>query len=177
MKLENCTSEIQLNHMETLYLTAFPKEERKPFPLLIQKSQENTVELLAIEDENRQFLGLAVTVLYKDLVLLDYFAIMPEMRGQNVGSRALHLLKERYHNKKFILEIEDAEDESSNQQERIRRKAFYLKNNMILMPYPVELFGVKMQILTSGDFVSFEAYHEIYEKIFPGTIAQNIKRI
>lgn len=177
MKLTACTSEAQFKNIENLYLSAFPAPERKPFSLLLQKSEEGIVELLSIESSNGSFLGLAITVQYKDLVLLDYFAIASAMRGQNIGSQALHLLKERYAQKRFLLEIEDPEEASENQAERIRRKHFYLKNQMVVMPYYVELFGIKMQVLTSGSPVSYEEYHAIYESSFSADISRNVRKL
>lgn len=174
MKLTTCVTETQFQQIETLYLSAFPSVERKPFSLLRQKSQEGQVEILAIESLEGDFLGLAITVLHQDLVLLDYFAIAPIMRGRNIGSKALGLLKERYSGRRLLLEIEDTEEEAENKSERIRRKEFYLRNQMIVMSYLVELFGVKMQILTSDNSVSFEEYHSIYSSVFSREISQKI---
>lgn len=176
MKLTNCPTQAQLTTMEHLYLEAFPADERKPFSLMLQKSKEGVMELLAIEGDNEEFLGLAFTVLQAGSVLLDYFAVSPQMRGQDVGSRALGLLRERYAGKRLVLEIEDPEEDSPNREERIRRKSFYLKNGMYAMPFLVELFGVKMQVLTNGPAISFEEYHQIYRASFPEKISRNIKK-
>lgn len=175
MKLTNCTTKTQFGNIERLYTEAFPAAERKPFPLMVEKSKEGIMELLAIEDKAGTFFGLAITILHKDTVLLDYFAVSPHMRGQNIGSGALRLLRERYEGKRFILEIEDPEEDAPNREERIRRKSFYLKNGMAVMPYLVELFGIKMQVLTNGANISFEEYHEIYQESFSEKISSNIK--
>lgn len=98
------------------------------------------------------------------------------MQGQNIGSRALRLLQERYTGKRFILEIEDPREHAPNQEERIRRKAFYLRNNMTVMPYYVKLFGVPMQIMTNGTEISYEEYHEIYRESFSREISSKIKK-
>ena len=126
MILTNCTAETQFANLERLYLKTFPESERKPFSLMLQKSREGIMELLAIEEETGAFLGLAITILYKDLVLLDYFAVSPTMQGQNIGSRALRLLQERYTGKRFILEIEDPREHAPNQEEyhEIYRESF-----------------------------------------------------
>lgn len=176
MILTNCTAETQFANLERLYLKTFPESERKPFSLMLQKSREGIMELLAIEEETGAFLGLAITILYKDLVLLDYFAVSPTMQGQNIGSRALRLLQERYTGKRFFLEIEDPREHAPNQEERIRRKAFYLRNNMTVMPYYVKLFGVPMQIMTNGTEISYEEYHEIYRESFSREISSKIKK-
>lgn len=174
MKLTNCTTKTQYANLEQLYMEAFPAAERKPFPLMVQKSHEGIMELLAIEGEGGAFLGLAITVLHKGLVLLDYFAICPKLRGQDIGSGTLRLLQERYAGKRLVLEIEDTDEEAPNREERIRRKAFYLRNGMSAMPFLVNLFGVKMQVLTNGADVSFEEYHGIYRASFPEEISSNI---
>lgn len=81
----------RLEQMETLYLSSFPKNERKPFQIICQKSREGFTDLLSIE-ENGQFLGLAITISYEDKVLLDYFAFAPQKRGKGYGSTALKAL-------------------------------------------------------------------------------------
>ncbi len=174
MKLTNCTTEAQFASLEHLYMETFPAAERKPFPLMVEKSREGVMELLAIEGEGGAFLGLAMTVLYRDLVLLDYFAISPKLRGQEIGSGALRLLQGRYAGKRLVLEIEDTGADAPNREERIRRKAFYLRNGMAVMPFLVDLFGVKMQVLTNGADVSFAEYHGIYRASFPEKISSNI---
>ena len=78
----------QLAEIQRLYLEAFPAEEQKPFALLLKKRAEGLVEILSIESEGGVFLGLAIVVLYRDLALLDYFAIAPEQREGGVGSAA-----------------------------------------------------------------------------------------
>ena len=103
-----------LKEIEYLYLTAFPKNERKPFDLILEKCNNSSIEIISIQNDNSNFLGFAIMILHDDMVLLDYFAIAPESRGQNVGSTALKMLFERYKNKRFILEIENTEIESDN---------------------------------------------------------------
>jgi GNAT superfamily N-acetyltransferase len=176
MKLTNCAASAQLANIERLYLEAFPAVERKPFPLMVQKSQEGIIELLAIEEEDGSFLGLAITVLHGNDVLLDYFAVCPHLRGKNIGSKALKALQGRYAGKRFVLEIEDPAEAAPNQQERIRRESFYLKNGMSAMPYLVSLFGVQMKVLAHGASISFEEYHIIYKASFGRQISSNIKK-
>ena len=61
--------------IKKLYEESFPKEEKKPFDLILQKQKENLVEILSIESNN-VFLGLIICAKYKDSVLLDYFALL-----------------------------------------------------------------------------------------------------
>lgn len=166
-----------LEKIENLYLTAFPKNERKPFDLILDKCNNGSMEIITIQSDSYDFLGLAIMILHDDMVLLDYFAIAPESREKNVGSTALKLLFERYKNKRFILEIENTEIECDNSQERKRRKAFYIKNGMSVMPFKVNLIGVEMEVLTYDCEVTYEEYYSIYKNTFSDEYCSKIKVI
>ncbi len=174
IKIVDATGQEQLNNIYELYMKAFPKIERKPFSVISDKQKEGTVDILSIENEDGEFIGEAITVKYKDLVLLDYFAIDPEKRSAGYGSLALKLLHKRYDKKRFILEIERDDVECDNKEQRIKRKNFYLKNSMQLMDYNVCLFGVEMNILTYNCSVTFEEYHDIFINVFGDKTAQNV---
>lgn len=158
----------ELRWMKKTYLESFPKSERKPFGLMKLKAGQKVMELLVILEKG-QPVGFAITVLHRDMVLLDYFAVHRTCRGQHYGSSALSLLKERYQGKRLILEIELPDEDAPNQEERIRRKQFYLKNGMVETGLKVCVFQVPMEVLTDGETVTYREYHEIYRETI-GTI-------
>ena len=166
-----------LKKIENLYLTAFPKNERKPFDLILEKCNNGSMEIITIQSDSYDFLGLAIMILHDDMVLLDYFAVAPESRGQNVGSKALKLLFERYKNKRFILEIENTEAECDNLEERKRRKTFYIRNKMSVMPFKVNLISVEMEVLTHNCDMTYEEYYSIYENTFSDEYCRKIELI
>lgn len=164
-----------LRRLKKIYLETFPKTERKPFWLMKQKALQGKMELLSIRDKG-ELVGLAFTVLYQDLALLDYFAIARAHRGKKVGSEALELLKERYHKRRFLLEIEQMDEAASNNAERIRRKQFYLKNGMHETGIHVSVFQVPMELLTDKKPLTFEEYYSIYLESIGPVFARQIKR-
>ena len=161
-----------LKKFKKLYAAAFPKEERKPFKLIERMSSEGKVDMLKIEGESGEFLGLAFTVLDEKFVLLDYFAISEDKRCRGYGRAALELIKERYPNRPILIEIEDPDDESPNKAERLRRLNFYKECKMKLNSFKIILFGVNMITLSSGAPVSFEDYKSLYLTIVPKKIAE-----
>lgn len=163
MRLKPALEGALLEHMQKLYLEAFPQIERKPFDVLLKKRDEGIAELLAIEGDGGEFEGLAITVLYEDMVLLDYFAIEDSWRGQGVGSEALRLLQSYYGGRRLMLEIERTDVEADNIGQRLKRKAFYLRNEMTVMPFLVNVFGTEMELLTHESQVTYEEYHKLYE--------------
>ena len=162
MKIIKATDEKRLKLIEDLYMRAFPKSERKPFKLMIQKQAEGTMELLSIEEENA-FLGLAIFAHDKDIALLDYFAISDDMRGQGIGSRAIKALQKIYAGKRFVLEIETTKKPCDDLEMREHRKAFYLRNGLHTMDFDVNLFGVEMEVLSNGEHLNFDEYLDVYK--------------
>ena len=162
MKIVKATDEKRLKLIEDLYMRAFPKSERKPFKLMVQKQAEGTMELLSIEEENA-FLGLAIFAHDKDIALLDYFAISDHMRGQGIGSRAIKALQKIYAGKRFVLEIETTKKPSDDLVMREHRKGFYLRNGLHTMDFDVNLFGVEMEVLSNGEHLNFDEYLDVYK--------------
>lgn len=174
MKILDAINSNNLANVEKLYYKAFPKDELKPFDLILQKQKEGSVEILAIENDS-VFVGLAITAIYKNLVLLDYFAIEEKFRNRKFGTRAFNLIKDRYSDKKFFLEIENPEKlECENKLERLRRRNFYLKNGVVELPYLVDLLGVEMKILANTDDLSYDEYLSVYSNVFGREISGKI---
>lgn len=158
-----------IKQIKKLYREAFPKEERYPFFLIQKRAKEGKGEILVLEEEG--FAGLAIVMFYKDIAMLQFFAIAPEKRGHHLGSTTLSLLKERYAGKRLLLEIETLCPEAENYADRVRRKNFYLRNGMKEMNVVVILFGVELELLTAGGDVSFEEYHAVYTDMLGRRIA------
>lgn len=189
MRLTDAYTKEQLKRVRLLYEDAFPKSEKKPFGMILRGRKKGNYEILALEGENGEFQGLAITMHYGELVLLDYFAIEPVCRGCGVGSCALKALQQRYRGKKFLLEIESTVGQeeaagnrkgnvqSDEEELRLRRKAFYLRNGMQPMDFLVNLFGVEMELMTYECNVTFEEYHAIFEHLLPRGMASRVKLV
>lgn len=180
MKIKLCNvlpdDTIRLNKIEELYISSFPKEERKPFVTIIQKTKEGSMEILSVESETtNEFLGLAICVVRGDLALLDYFAICGQNQGSGIGTNALELLKQRFSDKRFFLEIETPDPDAHNAVQRERRKKFYLSCGMCDINLYVRLFGIDMEILTNVCNVTFSEYHKLYDDVFGSMISDNVK--
>ncbi len=176
MHINHASTQIQLNNIRDLYKNSFPSSERKPFRMMLQKRKNKSMEIMCIETDDDVFLGLAITVLYDDMVLLDYFAISDKYRGEGIGSQALRMLQERYKDKRFFLEIEDVKSESKDIYTRKRRKNFYLKNNMTETGIDIILFGVNMELLVYNCDITFDEYHSLYDNVFGKLISSHVKQ-
>ncbi len=174
MILNKATKKQITDNIYKLYLDAFPEVERKPFDTMVKKMEEGKLEFVAIEDDNGEFVGFGISILYDRYALLDYFAIEESMRGMGYGRQALMCFKERYSDKLFLLEIESTFDKSDNAEDRLRRKHFYLSCGMVCMPYIVNFLGTLMEVLTFGENITYEEHKSIYSNSFEGDIAKRI---
>lgn len=167
----------QWKELKKLYKNSFPASEKKPFWLIRKKQREGTTEILGLLNEENRLVGEIITIAWKDLLLVDYFAIAEDVRGQGCGAAAFRLLQERYRDRRMLLEIEATDIPCENSQERLRRKNFYRSCGMDSMDYHVELFGVEMEILTFQCQVSFAEYHEIFTGVYGKRFAGKVTRI
>lgn len=157
-----------------VYRSSFPAGERKPFLMLIKNRRAGFTELLSIENEEGKFRGLVITVHFRDMVLLDYFAVVDGERGKGIGKNVLEMVQKRYSGKRFFLEYESVNEPCGNLEQRKRRQAFYLRNHMTPMDYEVSVFGGQMAVAGYGCEISFEEYRELYAELFTG---RNVERV
>lgn len=162
IKLLKCESVSDWKKLKRLYKNAFPKNERKPLWLVQMKQQRREADVWIVEHDD-EFSGLAITMNEFDMVLLDYFAISEEKRNCGLGSDVLKKLQKMYNGKRFFLEIECQDENAENSAERIRRKAFYLKNGMSETGVKVNLFTVDMEVLGYQCCVTYEEYLSFYQ--------------
>ena len=149
-----------------------PETERKPFEMILELEKQGKSDVFSIDNENNQFLGLAITLYDDNVIILDYFAINPEYRGKGIGGKAIDILKNKFKDKKFLLEIETTDIISADIKNRIRRKNFYLRHGLKAMPYKVNLLGEIMEIMTFNCEVTFEEYHSVFENSLPQNICE-----
>lgn len=175
MKIKKPTKK-QLKLLKKLYLSSFPKYERKPFALMQLWEKLGKMEILCIGSDT-DFGGLVITVLYRDLVLIDYFAVCEEIRGTGIGSQAIDLIRERYKGKRIFLEIESTLKPCKDLSIRKRRKSFYLRNGLTECGISVMLFGVEMELLVFDKSVTYEEYYGLYKNLGGRIITGKISEI
>lgn len=128
----------------------FPPEELMPWkwmePLIEQGSQRS----VGFYDDD----GLAAYALFiagssePKAVLLNYFAVQPERRGQGVGSQCLQLMREALEGRgcRIIFEVEDP-DTAPDREAARRRIDFYLRGGARATRVGSLLFGVEYRIM------------------------------
>lgn len=176
MNLIKAQSKEERDRVKALYLSAFPKEERKPFDLIISKQKAGSADILSIIDKG-EFCGLAITAQHNDIVILVFFAISDSKRGLGYGSKALQLIAEKYKGKRLILEIEDTKAKADNIEQRLKRKSFYIKNGMLETGLMSNVMGVAMEVMANTKNISYSEYWDVYDHAFGREISDMVKEI
>lgn len=173
IELKNPAGILDWLRLYRLYMTAFPREERKPFALIRKMYKKGTTDIWCLMD-NGEFVGLGITINGPDLILLDYFAIEKKKRQQGVGSAALPVLMDYYGDKGFFLEIESTLEAAPNKEQRLRRKAFYLSCGLQELGAQACLFGVNMELLGVRCRLDYDGYKTFYRDNYNSWAADHI---
>lgn len=128
-------------------------------------------------EEEKTFLGFAVTINSDDIILIDYFAVDGELRNKGYGTKMLRALLEHYNPLGVFLEIEIPYENADNYQERVRRKKFYTDIGFVPMNTTAKLFGVDMELLGVGCHLDFEQYRSFYLNNYGRFAYDHIERI
>jgi GNAT superfamily N-acetyltransferase len=158
-----------------LYRSAFPEYERKPLWMILNMRRKGKMDVWYCRHGDT-FVGLAITLNGEDLILLDYFAVVPGLRSGGFGSALLQKVKELYPGKGLFVEIESVYEDCDNKAQRIRRKHFYETCGMTSMEVFVWLFGVKMELMGFDCSLSYEQYHAFYRDNYNQWAASHIQK-
>ncbi len=153
-----------------LYEQSFPESERKPLVFMTHGACASSYRLLVASTPDTRVAGMVITVAHKDLVMLDYLAITPSLRGQGLGHEILPLVRDLYKDKSLFLEIESPTEDAPNLQERLRRKAFYTSAGLVPCGVNVYMYDTRMELWAypeCADKVTFEGYDELISERFP----------
>ena len=171
--LEKVSCPLDWLQIYRLYVRAFPAPERKPFGIIRRMQRKGKTDVWVCRQKGR-FAGFAATINDETLILLDYLAVSPALRGQGLGTRMLEALKAAYDRKGIFVEIESLSEAAANQDERLRRKRFYESCGFVPLGVTAIVFGVSMELMGWQCELDFKQYHAFYRDNYSEFAARNI---
>lgn len=153
----NKITEKHYRDVKRLYVSAFPRCERPPFRLLKSRAKKGLGDFW-VATEGETLIGFAYVIPYLDTAYLYYFAVSSGERGRGHGSRILSELKAIYSGKRFYLAREMLDENADNYAERVKRRAFYLKNGFSDLPIKIKEASVTFDVMGIGGVVKKEEY-------------------
>ena len=158
----------ELNNIIELFYKSFPKNEQMPLWFLFRKAKMDFVDFLAIYDGS-VFVGFTYLITNRNLTFVLYLAISDKIRSKGYGRRVLTEIREKYPNNRIILNIEAVDETSSNYEQRIKRKSFYITNGFQNSNLVVKDHGNLYEVMISNSEVTKEEYYDLIKR-FTGSI-------
>lgn len=164
-------SEEELTHLYEAHMRRdFPADELKPLSALLTMMGRGEYEPYGLfQDGELLAYALYWRVPGESYVMLDYFAVMPEIRNQGTGSELLRDMLERFCKDGGgvfgEVEIPETGDEAVDTLRR-RRLGFYARAGLRQMGFRTCIFGVPYLVLAYGPEISDEALMEVTRKLY-----------
>lgn len=165
----------------------FPKNELRPLHMieaLVDKGNYYTYGVF--QEEKMIAYAYFWEEVEKEILLFDYFAVIPQLRNQGYGKAAMKVILNACKGKRgVILEAEDPEStESSEEKEtRLRRISFYKKCGLAMSEVRILLFGVQYAMMyrnladigVENEIVA--VMQSLYKKSLPKPIYEKMLKI
>jgi len=149
--------------VKRLYETSFPPQERMPLNEVLYGGFRS-LDFMAFY-EGEQFCGFFMLLTQEDLTNILYLAVEEELRNRGYGAEALNLIREMKPDNRIALDIETPDPKAPNQEQRIRRKNFYLRNGYRQSEIAYWWRGVPYEILVTGGEVTKEEFWNFWKGI------------
>lgn len=143
---------------------AFPPEEYLAPDKLVKMSKADNFDFLALTDDDA-FIGFMVVQTHKELAYLFFLAIDPSCRAKGYGSRAIETLRALYPDKKQVVDLEMQDSTAPNNEQRIKRRQFYLKNGYKETGLFLSYLGVDYEVRCMGDNFEPQAFKDMMKEI------------
>ena len=149
--------------IRSLYFSSFSEAEQAPFWFIVRRAKVKDINFRAYYD-GEVFAGFAYFVAIGDLTYLGFIAISPDSRSKGYGSQIMAHIESCYPENRIILCIEKVNEAAENNQQRIRRRDFYLRNGYSSSGLIVEEKGEDFELLVKGGDCSKEDFYTAIKK-------------
>ena len=148
--------------VKALYESAFPKEERIPWWLLLVSSHRKGVGLSAWLD-GEVFCGFTAWVTVENMHFLLFFAVEEDQRGKGCGSAILAELQKQFPS--VTLNVELLDPAAENYDQRVRRISFYRRNGFYDTGWDVWEIGGQFRVLSTRQRLDVRTYRKVFRKL------------
>jgi len=151
-----------------IYTSAFPPSGQAPMWFLLHRAKKTHIKFNAYYDGER-VIGLAYFVVYARACYVVRLAVDTECQSKGYGSQLLDSIKAAYPNNRIILAIEMEDENADNNEQRKKRRQFYLRNGFVSTGISSELKGVTYDLLVCNGECTPAEFFVLYKK-FLGAI-------
>lgn len=157
--------------IKELFLTSFPEAERAPMGFLLWRAKREYIDFLAFYDEDT-LVGFIYLVTRGSLTFVLHIAINSKIQSKGYGTQILNYVSEKYVGNRIILNIEELDENADNNDQRIKRRNFYIKNGYKASGMTMIDKVLVYEVLISGGDCTIDEYFALLKRyagflIFP----------
>ena len=148
-----------------LYRKSFPKVEQFPILLLRLMSHRKGIYSVAFYDDDT-LCGFSYFLVNEETVFILFLAVNDKIRSKGYGSRILSWINENYPDRKIFLDVERLDENAANNDQRIKRIAFYERNGIFQTNHFFTYDDVTYEILCTDKTFDENDYNRNLESHF-----------
>lgn len=156
----------ELDEISNLYLTAFPPEERRTFAEFKKQFEQKKCFKVYLAKNDNVIQGFINLWTFDDFAFIEHFAVMPALRGQNIGQTILNEIRS-VSGLPILLETElPLNDISSRRIRFYQRNGFHLLDKHYVQPsYDGVTPGPELKLMSTTPSLSNESLEQMIEII------------
>lgn len=144
-------------YFEQINNEAFPLSERMSFDEIFEFASDTDTDVLGIYDTGNP-IGFAVILKNTECGYIYYIAIDSCTRSKGYGGAAIQKIMELYHELQLVLDFEVIDENAENNEQRVRRKKFYLRNGFHETGNYTILCGERFEVVCNGGELRKKAF-------------------
>ena len=162
--------------IKKLQMTAFPPEESFTMEEILRLSESVHIEYKSFW-EGEQLCGILFYNVGETMLYLFYLAVPAELRSKGYGAKLLQWLIETYSNKTVVGNIESVGFKAANENQRIRRLAFYERNGFHRVPFRLSDDSGLYDIISTGSVFDEKEYMQLIYELGFGSYHPSLQRL
>lgn len=149
--------------IRALYMRSFPANERGSLMKLVSDSSGYSEVIAFYEDET--FCGFVCLLTCRGITHIIYFAVDESLRGKGYGSEILAHIRKTKPQNRIIADIEAENDTAANNEQRCRRKRFYIKNGFKVSGVAYGWRRESYEIMICGGELSANEFKDFWKHV------------
>jgi len=164
LRIESITKRFEdFKAVEDLYKSAFPKAEQAPMFFLLQRAKKDYIEFNACYD-NDMLVGITYLITHEPITYVLYIATAATERSKGYGSQIMEHIKKAHPDNRIILNIETEDENADNNEQRKKRKQFYIKNGFLSSGIFSKFSNVTWELLVYNGTCTANEFLELHKK-------------
>lgn len=157
-KLNRTTADLSI--FSRMNEQAFPSYERWAFSEMIRFTEETDCDLWGVYEEGCP-VGFALFLKNHQCGYLYYLCVQEEHQSKGYGRKMLKHICEYYASLPIILDFEELDAKAENRGQRIRRRAFYLRNGFYETGHYTLLNGGRFEVVCTDPVFPREGFQDL----------------